>query len=225
MSSTDLLGEVLAIPLAAVAKGLSCCSTRVLFGSLYLGGIAMLGSGIHLFITYEHEAWPRVEETAHNDTATPAGQGKAGGVILMFFGGFITALPFIVCIGLPIMLLASWCQGGCKCNKAQAARSRESARRLSKKVSRPVMLGGANAAPMPWPSSTTSARIDDVRARLADRGVNSSTHGTVVNDAAIEEELKAQWARRPRGHVGRTVNQLMNRTERSEEAQAAQRRL
>ena len=71
----------------------------------------------------------------------------------------------------------------------------------------------------------TSDRIDVVRARLADRGVNSSTHGTVVNDAAIEEELKAQWARRPRGHVGRTVNQLMNRTERSEEAQAAQRRL
>ena len=35
-----------------------------------------------------------------------------------------------------------------------------------------------------------------------------------------EEELKVQG-----GHVGRTVNQLMNRTERSEEAQAAQRRL
>ena len=66
----------------------------------------------------------------------------------------------------------------------------------------------------------TSDRIDVVRARLADRGVNSSTHGTVVNDAAIEEELKAQG-----GHVGRTVNRLMNRTERSEEAQAAQRRL
>ena len=66
----------------------------------------------------------------------------------------------------------------------------------------------------------TSDRIDVVRARLADRGVNSSTHGPVVNDAAIEEELKAQG-----GHVGRTVNRLMNRTERSEEAQAAQRRL
>ena len=174
---------------------------------------------------------PRLEETAHNDMVTPAGQGMAGGVILMAFGGFITAVPFIICLGGTIMLLASCCQGGCKCNTAamsreelalwhQQARSRESARRLSRKVSRPVMLGGANAAPMRWPSSTTSARIDDAREQLADRGVNSSTHGTVVNDAAIEEELKAQG-----GHVGRTVNQLMNRTERGEEAQAAQRRL
>ena len=33
-----------------------CCSTRVFLGFVYLGGIAMLGSGIHLFIAYKHEA-------------------------------------------------------------------------------------------------------------------------------------------------------------------------
>jgi hypothetical protein len=33
-----------------------------------------------------------------------------------------------------------------------------------------------------------------VRAQLADRGVNSSTHGHVANDADIAEELKALWA-------------------------------
>ena len=157
---------------------------------------------------------PRLEETAHDNIFQfETARGMFGGVILMGFGGFITAVPFIMCLGVTIMLLAQCCQWGCKCNVAQAARSRESARRLSNNVQ---MLGGANAAPMRWLSSTTSDRIDVVRARLADRGVNSSTHGTVVNDAAIEEELKAQG-----GHVGRTVNRLMNRTERSEEAQAA----
>ena len=52
-----------------------------------------------------------------------------------------------------------------------------------------------------------STPVDIVRARLADRGVNSSTHGHVASDAAIAEELKAQG-----GHIGRTVNRLLNRT-------------
>ena len=49
--------------------------------------------------------------------------------------------------------------------------------------------------------------VDIVRARLADRGVNSSTHGHVASDATIAEELKAQG-----GHIGRTVNRLLSRT-------------
>ena len=52
-----------------------------------------------------------------------------------------------------------------------------------------------------------STPVDIVRARLADRGVNSSTHGHVASDAAIAEELKAQG-----GHIGRTVDRLLNRT-------------
>ena len=52
-----------------------------------------------------------------------------------------------------------------------------------------------------------STPVDIVRAGLADRGVNSSTHGHVASDATIAEELKAQG-----GHIGRTVNRLLSRT-------------
>ena len=69
-------------------------------------------------------------------------------------------------------------------------------------------------------TAAVSTPVDMVRAQLADRGVNSSTHGHVANDADIAEELKALG-----GHVGRLVSRLMNRAERSEEAQATQQRL
>ena len=54
-----------------------------------------------------------------------------------------------------------------------------------------------------------------VRTQLAARGVHSSTHGRVVDDAAIAEELRKQG-----GHVGRTVNRLKSRAERSEDSHA-----
>jgi hypothetical protein len=43
-------------------------------------------------------------------------------------------------------------------------------------------------------TAAVSTPVDMVRAQLADRGVNSSTHGHVANDADIAEELKALWA-------------------------------
>ena len=57
--------------------------------------------------------------------------------------------------------------------------------------------------------------VNLVRTQLAARGVHSSTHGRVVDDAAIAEELRKQG-----GHVGRTVNRLKSRAERSEDSHA-----
>ena len=76
--------------------------------------------------------------------------------------------------------------------------------------------------PPPPASSSTSAAaakgIGLVRTQLAARGIHTSTHGNVVDDAAIAEELQAQG-----GHIGRTVNRLKSRAERNDEAQAAPR--
>ena len=69
-----------------------------------------------------------------------------------------------------------------------------------------VVLLQAGAAPASTPmvvvqgadlqaaTAAVSTPVDMVRAQLADRGVNSSTHGHVANDADIAEELKALWA-------------------------------
>ena len=85
----------------------------------------------------------------------------------------------------------------------------------------PLVTVTALLPPPPPPSSASTASaaaakgVGLVRVQLAARGVHSSTHGNVVDDAAIAEELQAQG-----GHVGRTVNRLKQRAERSDEAQA-----
>ena len=70
----------------------------------------------------------------------------------------------------------------------------------------------------PSGAAAVAKGVNLVRTRLAACGVHSSTHGRVVDDAAIAEELCKQG-----GHIGRTINRLKSRAECSEDSHAQAR--